>query len=109
MGSTPGPIWEPFVKVIDHKLVCYYSDERDQTHYAQKLVHQVSNDGVNWGSVVDDVDFNNSAARPGMVTVAQMPNGKYIMTYEVVNSGEWRTNFKISDDGLNWDSSSEGT
>lgn len=109
MKSTPGPIWEPFVKVIDHKLVCYYSDERDQTHYSQKLVHQVSNDGVNWGSVVDDVDFNNSAARPGMVTVAQMPNGKYIMTYEVVNSGEWRTNFKISDDGLNWDSSSEGT
>ncbi|MBA1394598.1 hypothetical protein EQ500_12120 [Lactobacillus sp. XV13L] len=31
------------------------------------------------------------------------------MTYEVVNSGEWRTNYKISEDGLNWKSNDEGT
>lgn len=107
--KSNGPVWEPFLKVIDHKLVCYYSDERDKPAHSQKLIHQVSNDGINWSDVVDDVDFSNPAARPGMVTVAQMPNGKYIMTYEVVNSGEWRTNFKISDDGLNWDKNNEGT
>lgn len=40
--------------------------------------------------------FNNPAVRPGMITVFQMKNGKYIMTYEVANTGEWQN--KISAD-----------
>lgn len=107
--TSNGPVWEPFLKVIDHKLVYYYSDETDKPAHSQKLVHRTSLDGVNWDKTVDDVAFKDPKARPGMVTVAQMPNGKYIMTYEVVNSGEWRTNYKISNDGLNWDASNEGT
>ncbi len=106
--TKDGPVWEPFLKVINHKLVCWYSDETDKPAHSQKLVHKVSNDGYNWGNVVDDVDFKDPVARPGMVTVAQMPNSKYIMTYEVVNSGEWRTNYKISNDGLNWNANDEG-
>ena len=107
--TSNGPVWEPFVSVIDHKLVCYFSDERDKPLHSQKLSHRVSKDGINWGDEVDDVAFKEPAARPGMVTVARMKNGKYIMTYEVVNSGEWRTNYKISADGLNWNASDEGT
>lgn len=103
-----GPVWEPFLKVINHQLVCFYSDERDKPKYSQKLVHQVSNDGIYWGEKIDDVAFKSPNARPGMVTIAQMANQKYIMTYEVVNAGEWRTNYKISNDGLNWDAGSEG-
>lgn len=107
--TSDGPVWEPFVQVVDHQLVCYFSDERDKPAHSQKLSHRVSKDGVNWGNEVDDVAFKEPEARPGMVTVAQMANGKYIMTYEVVNSGEWRTNYKISDDGLNWNANDEGT
>lgn len=106
--TNNGPVWEPFLKVINHQLVCYYSDERDKPAHSQKLAHQVSVDGLHWQNEVDDVAFKSPTARPGMVTVTQMSNGKYIMTYEVVNSGEWRTNYKISNDGLNWNASDEG-
>lgn len=37
------------------KLICFYSDQRANTTHGQKLVHQVSDDLVNWGPVVDDV------------------------------------------------------
>ncbi|MDF7669092.1 sialidase family protein [Lactobacillus sp. ESL0703] len=107
--TSNGPVWEPFVNVVDHKLVCYFSDERDKPAHSQKLSHRVSIDGINWSNEVDDVAFKSEQARPGMVTVAKMANGKYIMTYEVVNSGEWRTNYKISNDGLTWNASDEGT
>lgn len=107
--STDGPVWEPFITVIDHKLVCFYSDERDKPDHSQLLAHQTSNDGINWSSEVKDVADTNPSGRPGMATVAQMSNGKYIMTYEVMNDGTGRTNFKISDDGLNWNPTNLGT
>ena len=59
----------------------YYSDQRDPAH-GQKLVHQTSKDLKNWAPVVDDVAYAEYTARPGMTTVAQLPNGQYIMTYE---------------------------
>jgi hypothetical protein len=63
------------------KLVVYYSDQRDPAH-GQKLVHQVSYDLKNWEAPVDDVAYANYYARPGMTTIAHLPNNKYIMTYE---------------------------
>lgn len=59
----------------------YYSDQRDPAH-GQKLVHQTSKDLKNWDAVVDDVAYAEYTARPGMTTVIQLPNGKYMMTYE---------------------------
>jgi hypothetical protein len=51
-GQTP--VWEPFLMVSGSKLIVYYSDQRDPNH-GQKIVHQVTTDGLTWGSVVDDV------------------------------------------------------
>lgn len=106
-----GPVWEPFLKVIDHKLVTFYSDERDKPDHSQLLAHQVSTNGVDWGQEVDDVADTRSAARPGMATVSQMPNGKYIMTYEMMGSvnGSGKSYYKISDDGFNWKPTELGT
>jgi len=78
-GETP--VWEPFLMVYNNQLVAYYSDQRDPAH-GQKMVHQVSSDGVTWGPVVNDVAYSTYTARPGMPIVAALPNGKYIMTYE---------------------------
>lgn len=75
------PIWEPFLMLYEGSLVVYYSDQRDPAH-GQKLVHQTSTDLVHWADPVDDVAYANYTARPGMTTVTQLPNGKYIMTYE---------------------------
>jgi hypothetical protein len=87
--STNGytPVWEPFFLVSGSKLIVYYSDQRDP-NYGQKLVHQVSTDGVNWGPVVNDVTYPTYSLRPGMATVAELPNGNYVMTYEFCGAPE---------------------
>ncbi|KAJ7227692.1 BNR/Asp-box repeat protein [Mycena rebaudengoi] len=84
-GETP--VWEPFLMTFNHQLVIFYSDQRDPLH-GQKMVHQVTSDLRNWGPVVNDVAYPTFAARPGMPTIAHLPNGRYIMTYEYCNSPE---------------------
>lgn len=104
--ANPGsdPVWEPFLMVANNKLYVFYSDERDPA-YSQKLVHQSSSDGVTWSSVVNDVAV--SGQRPGMVSVAKMPNGNFIMTYEIVGvGGAW---FKTSSNIENWNAPDRGT
>lgn len=58
--------------------------------------------------------IGNTNDRPGMVTVSELPNGKYIATYEVVNRPSYDQNSsvvycKFSDDGLSWDEDDLGT
>ena len=104
--STNGhtPVWEPFLMVANNKLIAYYSDQRD-TKYGQKIVHQSSTDGVNWGTVVNDVTSPTYSDRPGMPVVAQMGNGSYIMTYEYcIPSSGCQVNYKISSDPENFGS-----
>jgi len=84
------PVWEPFALVYNNKLIVYYSDERDPNHN-QKLVHQTSTDGVNWGPVVEDIALGNK--RPGMPVVAKLGNGNYIYTYEYGGAPE--ANFAV--------------
>lgn len=66
------------------QLICYYSDQRDEAH-GQKLIHQISRDLRNWSSGATDVAHEEYSDRPGMPTVALMPNGEYILFYENVS------------------------
>jgi hypothetical protein len=97
--STNGytPVWEPFLLVSGSRLIVYYSDQRDPAH-GQKLVHQVSTNGVSWGPVVNDVAVSAYSARPGMSTVARLPNGNYVLTYEYGGApeGNYAIYYKIS-------------
>jgi hypothetical protein len=95
------PVWEPFLMVANNKLIAYYSDQRDPS-YGQKVVHQTSTDGVNWGSVVNDVTYPMYSDRPGMPVVAQMGNGNYIMTYEYCGSANCQAYYKIGSDPENF-------
>ncbi|KAG7096237.1 hypothetical protein E1B28_003686 [Marasmius oreades] len=101
-GETP--VWEPFFFTYEGQLVIYYSDQRDPEAHGQKLVHQVTTDLVNWGPVVDDVANPNPSDRPGMTTIAALPNGKYIMTYEYGGAPEidFAVYYRISDSPLNF-------
>lgn len=76
------PVWEPFLMIHKKTLICYYSDQRDNATHGQKMVHQTTTDLKNWGPVIDDVTYPKYTDRPGMPTVALLPNGKYIMAYE---------------------------
>ncbi|WP_330285724.1 RICIN domain-containing protein [Streptomyces sp. NBC_00576] len=98
-GNGNTPVWEPFFLYANGKLIVYYSDQRDSA-YGQKLVHQVSTDGRTWGPVVNDVAMPTYSQRPGMATVAKLPNGNYVMTYEYGGSaaGNFAVYYKISAD-----------
>ncbi|KAF7719590.1 Exo-alpha-L-1,5-arabinanase [Penicillium ucsense] len=76
------PVWEPYLLAHKGKLICYYSDQRDNATYGQKLVHQVSKDLKTWGPVVDDVAYPTYTDRPGMPIATKLPNGQYIYIYE---------------------------
>ncbi|MDQ0584569.1 RICIN domain-containing protein [Streptomyces rishiriensis] len=102
-GNTP--VWEPFFLYANGKLIVYYSDQRDPGH-GQKVVHQVTTDLRTWGPVVDDVAMPTYSQRPGMPTVAKLPNGTYVMTYEYGGSpsGNFAVYYKISADPEAFDS-----
>ena len=99
------PVWEPFLN-LDKKgnLVCFYSDEGSKAvGYNQLLCHKVSPDGgKTWGDVVLDVAIPDKTTRPGMVTIAQLPDGRFLMTYEVVGIRNNPVYFRYSLDGDNW-------
>ncbi|KAF2678854.1 glycoside hydrolase family 93 protein [Lentithecium fluviatile CBS 122367] len=97
------PVWEPFLMKHKNTLICYYSDQRDNATHGQKMVHQTTTDLKTWGPVIDDVAYPKYTDRPGMPTVVQLPNKKFIMTYEYgggpVTSGyQFPVYYKIVDD-----------
>ncbi|EAT92053.1 hypothetical protein HBH56_122450 [Parastagonospora nodorum] len=98
------PVWEPFLMEYKGTLIHYYSDQRDNATHGQKMVHQTSSDLKTWGPVIDDVAYPTYTDRPGMPTVALLPNGKYIMSYEygggpaIPSSYQFPVYYKIVDD-----------
>lgn len=105
-GEGDGNMWEPNIQVArDGGLVVYYSDESHRSQgFSQLLGHKVSYDGgKTWGPQVNDAAVPDGNLRPGMAVVKRMPNGKYIMSFELVNGGAGSpAHVKFSDDGLNW-------
>ncbi|KAI9052418.1 hypothetical protein LZ554_003764 [Drepanopeziza brunnea f. sp. 'monogermtubi'] len=104
-------IWEPFLMYFKGKIVLYYSDQRDPA-YGQKLIHTTTKDLVNWSADVDDVVSARYTDRPGMTTVALLPNGKYIMTYEfgggptvTGTAYQFPVNYRINANPLDFNSS----
>lgn len=100
------PVWEPFLMMYEGKLVYYYSDQRRNDTHGQLLDHQVSVDLRNWEPPVDDVVDLAQQGRPGMTTIAKLPNGKYILTYEWVNApnGGQPVHYRISANPLEFNS-----
>ncbi|MBM7784705.1 family 16 glycoside hydrolase [Tenggerimyces flavus] len=118
-GDDPG-IWEPFLSVNgDGKLVAFFADERQRATHSQFVGHIVSNDGGDtWSAkpdgslnyapgLVKDVATSITAERPGMPTVAKLPNGSYVLAYEICVSRSGRVACeaylkKSTDGGATW-------
>lgn len=92
-------IWEPFLIYEEEtgRLYCFYSDATEDAvegQHDQKLVYKYTSDLKTWvgkdgktGQTDDPfeaVACNNPKYRPGMISIAKMGNGEYIMTYEMV-------------------------
>jgi hypothetical protein len=112
--STTTTVWEPSLAIDGSGgLVAYFSDERQKANgVLQAVSYRRSTDGgATWGSLVNVSAPNNSSDRPGMITVTKLPDGRYLGTWEVVNRPSQSLNtapvyFKISNDGLNWGTTS---
>ncbi|KAI4761574.1 BNR/Asp-box repeat domain protein [Aureobasidium sp. EXF-3400] len=100
-------VWEPFILAYNNEVSVFYSDQRDPA-YGQKLAHQSSGDLRSWGDVVNDVAYANYTQRPGMITMAQIGNGKWMCSYEVGlwpdPSAPYATHYKIADSPLEFGS-----
>jgi hypothetical protein len=80
----PG-VWEPeFTVTSTGELAAFYSDDTDPQH-DQKMMQVKSVDGRNWTDLRDTVKTGDFGVRPGMAGVRKLPNGTYVMTYEVCN------------------------
>ncbi|MER8155680.1 sialidase family protein [Streptomyces sp. NPDC094472] len=98
-------LWEPEFSIdAEGNLVCHYSDETDPRH-SQKLVAVRSRDGVSWSGLHDTVAGTPAADRPGMAVVRKLPNGTYVMTYEICSEDpkfSCVVHYRTSPDGWDW-------
>lgn len=102
VNRSGGGLWEPeFSQLADGTLVCHYSDETDPAH-SQKLVELRSSDGVSFGQLTNTVATTAKAGRPGMANVRRLPNGTYVMTYEVCGVDACNAHMRTSTDGWSW-------
>ncbi|WP_217144110.1 sialidase family protein [Streptomyces sp. AC627_RSS907] len=106
-------IWEPwFLLAPDNTLACFISDERPANSPTNNQVigHYTSTDGGRtWsGTLTRDVAFPaDDLARPGMSIVVPLPNGRFMMAYEMCRDATdadhaCEVYTKTSPDGLDW-------
>ncbi len=101
-----GPVWEPFLYINAYgDLTAVYSDEK---YHTDKILNQClavissPDGGKTWREPRLAVAIPDGVKRPGMAIVTRLPNGKYFMCYEIVNTPDEGIHFKISDDGLDF-------
>jgi hypothetical protein len=104
-AASSAGTWEPeFTVSSDGRLVAFFSDETDPLH-SQKLVKARSTDGVTWTDLTPVVASPRQQDRPGMAVVRKVPDGRYLMSYELCSSDgahHCEVYVRHSLDGWNW-------
>ncbi len=118
VGDGPG-IWEPFLTLDgDGNLVSFFADERQRGTFSQFVGHVVSNDGGDTWSANPDGSTNyapglvkdvatTATQRPGMPTVTRLPDGTFVLGYEICASARGACEAylkKSTDGGATWGS-----
>ncbi|MFI5778598.1 sialidase family protein [Nocardia sp. NPDC051570] len=98
--------WEPSLSMAaDGQLVAFYSDETDTFQHSQKLMQVRTPDAVNWVNRSETVVSDAWPVRPGMANAVRLPDGSYLLTYEICNSDKVHqclAYFRRSADGWNF-------
>ncbi|HEV6953436.1 MAG TPA: sialidase family protein [Promicromonospora sp.] len=104
VAPTAKGLWEPeFAVTRDGRLALYVSDENQQPAHSQTLVQTTSPDGRTWAPLENVVAAQDPDLRPGMPVVRRLPNGTYLMSYEVCGPVEdCRHYVRRSPDGTAW-------
>ena len=88
-------LWEPVLmyEAETKRLYCFYSDElingEGDSHvggHNQRLVYKYTTDLVTWSDKYEMVACENANARPGMVALTRLGDGRYALAYEMVSN-----------------------
>lgn len=101
-------LWEAEFIIDDYgRLVMFYaSEEHKGSGYNQLIAHKVSTDGgATWGAEAIDIGIADNNQRPGMPTVSKLPNGDFVMVYEICGpTYNCDAFYRTSSDGVAWGS-----
>ena len=104
-AGNEGGLWEPEFSIdAQGNLVCHYSDETDPKH-SQKLMAVRTSDGRKWNGRHATVESGQEPDRPGMAVVRKVPDGTYVMVYEICTPGgkyACVVHTRTSKDGWEW-------
>ncbi|MEQ7009444.1 sialidase family protein [Actinopolymorpha sp. B17G11] len=111
-SPSPRGMWEPEFSVdAAGRLVCHFADESEGVEGSQQLARTVSTDGVHWGPKQVTVQSRPGAFRPGMPVVRRLPDGTYLMVYEICGvPGQYdcAVYSRTSPDGSDWGDPTDG-
>lgn len=99
-----GGVWEPEFTVDAGLLWLYYADETESPRHSQVLSRVATLDGMNWWGRHIVQANDQQSLRPGMATIARLPDGRLASTHEMCETGRDRCTpyLKFSDTGLWW-------
>ncbi|MBM2618762.1 ricin-type beta-trefoil lectin domain protein [Actinoplanes sp. LDG1-06] len=104
-SDNAGGLWEPEFAVDAYgRLVVLFADE-SQPGRSQVLVQSISNDGLSWSARTPVVTGPQAGHRPGMPAVRRLPDGRYLLAYEVCGFGgqyDCAVRSRWSNDGVSW-------
>lgn len=104
-SSVPGNVvWEPFLYLAgDGRVVVQYADD---TIGGDQTITQVTstNAGTTWSAPTNVVAA--AGHRPGMPSTTKLPDGRYMVAYELCPINFCEVRVRTSADGLNWGTAS---
>jgi hypothetical protein len=105
-STHDGGTWEPEFSVdAGGRLAVYFAEETPDPPRDQRLARMTTKDGVTWGGKRYVVETQPGLGRAGMPNVRRLPNGTYLMMYEICGSpGQYdcAVYTRNSPDGSRW-------
>ena len=117
-GWSSEGLWEPVLQYENGRLYCFYSDELEngegENHvggHNQRLVYRYTTDMKTWSDKKEMVALEEPDARPGMIALTKMGNGKWALAYEGCGMGynSCAIHIKFADTLDSWDAADRGT
>lgn len=108
LGNPDQGVYEPhMLQLEDGSIAVMYASEKyacSDPSYSQVIAEKVSCDGgLTWGEEIPAVcDVRKSEARPGMPVWDRLPDGRYLLVYEIIATEGGDIFYKISEDGIHW-------
>jgi hypothetical protein len=97
-------LWEPFLFLLPKGQVSVIYSTEKHAGYSQILAQKTSLDGGRTWSAERRIveEPGGGKLRPGMGVVTRLPDGRYLLVYEVVGLKRGVVHYKISADGEHW-------